>query len=55
MIQQALKEWEIDLEKSFLIGDKPSDLEAAKACHLKGFLFEGGNLLQFVQSLPLLT
>ena len=34
---------------SILIGDKPSDLEAARAAGLKGHLFSGGNLEAFVK------
>ncbi len=36
MLEQAAREWPIDLDRSFLIGDKDSDMEAAKAFHIRG-------------------
>jgi D-glycero-D-manno-heptose 1,7-bisphosphate phosphatase len=54
MILRALAEWPIDREASLLIGDKPSDLEAALRAGIRGVLFEGGNLLQFLKDEALL-
>lgn len=48
MILKALSEWPVDEKNSFLIGDKSSDLEAASAAGLEGFLFKGGNLYDFL-------
>jgi D-glycero-D-manno-heptose 1,7-bisphosphate phosphatase len=48
MILRALAEWPIDPERSLLIGDKPSDLEAALRAGIRGVLFEGGDLTQFL-------
>ena len=39
-----------NVQSSFLIGDKPSDIAAAEAFGIKGFPFEGGSLLEAVQS-----
>jgi D-glycero-D-manno-heptose 1,7-bisphosphate phosphatase len=50
MILRALAEWPIDRERSVLVGDKPSDMEAAARAGLRGLLFTGGNLAQFLQS-----
>ena len=54
MILRALAEWPIDREASLLVGDKPSDLEAALRAGIRGVLFEGGDLAQFLagEALP---
>lgn len=51
LILQAMAEYEVDTENSFLIGDKPRDVESAEAAGLKGYLFEGGSLYKFVQEI----
>jgi D-glycero-D-manno-heptose 1,7-bisphosphate phosphatase len=48
MILRAFADLEIDKDKSFLIGDKQSDIAAAQVAGIPGFLFTGGNLAQFV-------
>ena len=53
MILQALTDWPIDRAASVLVGDKPSDLEAAARAGIKGVLFEGGDLKGFLGSLSL--
>ena len=54
MILRALAEWPIDREASILVGDKPSDLEAALRAGVRGVLFEGGNLAEFLKAEALL-
>ena len=54
IILRALAEWPIDREASLLIGDKPSDLEAALRAGIKAVLFEGGDLKQFLADEALL-
>ena len=54
MILRALADWPIDREASLLIGDKPSDLEAALRAGIRGVLFEGGDLRQFLADEALL-
>lgn len=49
MLLQAAKEWCIDLAKSFMIGDRPSDTEAAEAANIKGYLFSGNNLYEYIK------
>ncbi|MDF2635478.1 MAG: gmhB [Pelosinus sp.] len=49
MIHRAIKEWAVDSAHSFMIGDKSSDIEAANAAGLTGYLFTGGNLYKFTE------
>jgi D,D-heptose 1,7-bisphosphate phosphatase len=49
MIIDLLKRFPVDVINSMLIGDKPSDVEAAHAAGLPGYLFSGGNLERFVK------
>ena len=55
MIRRAMDEWHADPGQSFLIGDKPSDMEAAEAAGIRGYLFSGGNLKKFVDETILKT
>ena len=51
LILRAFDEYNIDKNAAFLIGDKPRDVESAEAAGIKGCLFEGGNLLNFVKEI----
>lgn len=51
MILRALEEWPVDRSRSFLIGDRSSDIEAAERAGLPGHLYEGGDLAALVASL----
>jgi D-glycero-D-manno-heptose 1,7-bisphosphate phosphatase len=50
MILRALDEWPVDRERSILVGDKPSDLEAALRAGIRGVLFPGGDLSKFLEA-----
>lgn len=47
MLIRAMTDFPVIKERSFLIGDKQADLDAAKAAGVRGFLFSGGNLASF--------
>ena len=52
MIFRAAKDFDIDLKKSFLVGDSQRDIVAGKNAGLAGeFLFQGKNLFDVVQKL----
>jgi D-glycero-D-manno-heptose 1,7-bisphosphate phosphatase len=51
MILRALDDWQVNRETSFLIGDKPSDMEAARRAGLPGYLFAGGDLHALVSDI----
>lgn len=53
MLLQAMKDFDIDKQNSLLVGDKPSDIEAAEAAGIQGYLFNGDNLADFL--LPILA
>ena len=40
----------IDLSQSVMVGDRDTDIEAAHAAGCKGYLFTGGNLFNFIQT-----
>lgn len=50
MITDLAQRFPIDMARSMVIGDKPSDLEAAQAAGLPGHMFQGGNLEAFVRA-----
>lgn len=50
MIADLVESYPVDLERSFLIGDKVSDIGAAEALGIPGYLFEGSDLLAFVEA-----
>jgi D-glycero-D-manno-heptose 1,7-bisphosphate phosphatase len=49
MIIDLLGRFPVKVDDSILVGDKPSDLEAARAAGLQGHLFSGGNLEAFLR------
>lgn len=53
MIRTLLERYPVDIDASFMIGDKQSDLVAAQAAGVAAHLFNGSNLHTFIT--PLLT
>ena len=50
MLERAIAEWDVDVSRSWVIGDSQSDLEAARAVGLGATLFDGTDLLAAVRS-----
>jgi D-glycero-D-manno-heptose 1,7-bisphosphate phosphatase len=48
MIHDLMNHWPVRHDGSFVIGDRTTDIEAAAAADLPGFLFAGGDLDAFV-------
>jgi D,D-heptose 1,7-bisphosphate phosphatase len=48
MLLDCLAAWPVDTTRSFLVGDKVTDLAAANAVGIRAYMFQGGNLKDFV-------
>lgn len=53
MILQALEDLDGDSSTSFLVGDKETDLQAASAAGVRGYLYREGSLLEFCRQVVL--
>ena len=54
MLIECMERWSVDKSRSFLIGDKQTDVAAAQAAGIHGYLFSGPDLLAFAESLRLM-
>ncbi|SCB42509.1 D-glycero-D-manno-heptose 1,7-bisphosphate phosphatase [Bradyrhizobium shewense] len=51
MIRALLERYAVDIDASFMVGDKQSDLDAAQAAGIAAYLFDGANLDSFIAQL----
>ena len=51
MLMDLMRAWPVHREASFMIGDRESDIQAAQAADVDGFLFSNGNLLDRIQEI----
>lgn len=51
MLLKAAIDHPIDLARSVMIGDQPTDMEAARKAGVSGYLFRGGNLLLLAEEI----
>lgn len=51
LVLQCLRENNLLPENCFMVGDKPRDVECAEAAGVKGYLYEGGSMLEFVKDI----
>ena len=49
MILRGLTDWSLSPEETVLVGDKASDVEAARRAGVEGLRFRGGDLLVFLR------
>ena len=51
MIKKAIKEWNIDIKKSFMIGDQKTDFLAAKRSKLKFIYIDKNKFFKQIKNL----
>ena len=49
MLTKAIQDWNVDVDGSFLVGDKPSDAQAAESIGMRAYPFEEDNLMTFLE------
>ena len=50
MILKALEQWPVNRALSFVVGDKETDMEAARRANLPGYRFDGGDLRATIEA-----
>jgi D,D-heptose 1,7-bisphosphate phosphatase len=53
MLIKLMADWPVDVQRSLMVGDRQTDLEAAAAAGVRSHLYKGGNLLAALR--PLLS
>ena len=51
MLIDLMRNWPVLAEPSFMIGDRDTDVQAAQAAGIRGFLFSGRNLLEKINEI----
>jgi D,D-heptose 1,7-bisphosphate phosphatase len=49
MLLDLIRAWELDPGQAVMVGDQETDMAAAAAAGMAGYLFAGGNLLSFIR------
>jgi D-glycero-D-manno-heptose 1,7-bisphosphate phosphatase len=55
MLLDLIRAWPVDVARSHLVGDRPSDVAAGRAAGLRPHLFPGGDLLDFLRGAGILA
>jgi D,D-heptose 1,7-bisphosphate phosphatase len=49
MLLDLIRAWNLDARHAVMVGDQQTDMQAAQAAGVTGYLFPGGNLLHFLR------